>query len=377
MTENGLDAIDAAARIYLRPMHFTESPQQHDGQTLRLAGTMLWFSGVELIDKSGSKFQRRIIPVSQWEEAVSLLPQAAAMRANELLANITAARTPLQLGERAIRLDQPQVMGIMNMTPDSFSDGGDNEGDLDAAAEAAIAMASAGAAIIDIGGESTRPGAALVWEGDEIKRVEPLIQRLALSGTAMSIDTRKAAVMQSAIAGGAQMINDISAFLYDDQSLSVAYKSGATVAVMHAPSQKSDPHENDGYDDVVTEVYDFLEGRIAALVAAGIPKEKIIVDPGLGFGKSLADNMAIINNLAIYHGLGCPILFGASRKRMIGALSKEADADARLGGSVYLAMKAVEQGAQIIRVHDVPETVQAIHVWRGLRDAALTAPAVL
>lgn len=377
MNGQTLASLDAASQIYLRPTHFIESPQQHDGLTLKLAGTMLWFSAIELIARLGEQQSRFLIPVSGVEGAFSNLKQSQAMRANELLANITAPRAALQLGERTIRLDQPQVMGILNMTPDSFSDGGKHTDNLEAAAEAAIAMSSAGAAIIDIGGESTRPGAPLVWEGDEIKRIEPIIQRLALAGTALSIDTRKAAVMRAAIACGAQMINDISALLYDDQSLDVARQSGAVVAIMHAPSQSSDPHKNDGYEDVVTEVYDFLEARVAALVAGGIPKEKIVVDPGLGFGKSLTDNLAIINNLSMFHGIGCPILFGASRKRMIGALSKEAEADARLGGSVFLAMKAVEQGAQIIRVHDVPETVQAIHVWRGLRDAALTAPATL
>jgi dihydropteroate synthase len=142
---------------------------------------------------------------------------------------------------------------------------------------------------------------------------------------------------------------------------------------MHAPSQSSDPHKNDGYHDVLFDVYDWLEERVDALVAAGIARQRLLIDPGLGFGKSLSDNLVLVNNLSLFHGIGCPILFGASRKRMIGALSNEAPADARLGGSIFLAMKAVEQGAHIVRVHDVPETVQAIHVWRGLRDSALTA----
>ncbi len=371
-----LPDISADSRLYLRPLQFIESPQQHDGLTARLAGTMLWFSGIEVIARSEGGMRRVLVSVADWKDAIAELPADLGERAGMLFAHLTSPRAALKLGERTIRLDQPQVMGIMNMTPDSFSDGGKHGEDLEAAAEAALAMASAGAAIIDIGGESTRPGAKLVWEGDEIKRVEPLIQRLAHSGTAMSIDTRKAAVMQAAIAAGAHMVNDISALLYDDQALSFVQQSGVPVCLMHAPSQSSDPHKNGGYEDVVTEVYDFLEARIEACVAAGIAREKIIVDPGLGFGKSLADNLALINNLATFHGLGCPLLFGASRKRMIGALSNEAGAGARLGGSIFLAMKAVEQGAHIVRVHDVPETVQAVHVWRGLRDAALTAPAI-
>jgi dihydropteroate synthase len=234
-------------------------------------------------------------------------------------------------------------------------------------------MAASGAAIIDVGGESTRPGAPLVWEGDEIKRIEPVIARLARAGHAVSIDTRKAAVMQAALGAGAGMINDISALLYDDRALEVAKASSCPIVLMHAPSQGSDPHKNDGYHDVVCDVYDWLEQRVEALVAAGIDRQRLLIDPGIGFGKSLADNLALVNHLALFHGIGCPILFGASRKRMIGALSNEAEASERLGGSIFLAMRAVEQGAHIVRVHDVPETVQAIHVWRGLRDAALSA----
>lgn len=355
--------------IYLRPTGFVESPQRHDGATARLAGTMLWFSQIELTEKSAG---RRLIDVRGWDAFVAALSDDKKTRATQLYARMTAPRAVLQMGQRTIRLDQPQVMGIINMTPDSFSDGGKNA-DIDAAADAAFAMTSAGAAMIDIGGESTRPGAPVVWEGDEIARVEPLVKRLAASGTAISIDTRKAAVMEAAVAAGASMINDVSALLYDDRGLEVAKALDVPVVLMHAPSQGSDPHKGGDYDDVVLDVFDWLEARVDAVEAAGISRDKILVDPGIGFGKSLAENLAIINNLSIYHGLGCPILFGASRKRMIGALSNEATVEQRLGGSIFLAMKAVEQGAQIVRVHDAAETVQAVQVWRGLRDAALTA----
>jgi dihydropteroate synthase len=355
--------------LYLRPTGFVESPQQHDGASARLAGTMLWFSQVDVI-RPGQP--RALVEVRAWDGFVGGLGTAEEARATLLFQRLTSARTPLQLGQRTVRFDQPQVMGIVNMTPDSFSDGG-KHGDVDAAAEAAFAMASAGAAIIDVGGESTRPGAPLVWEGDEVARVEPLVRRLAASGTAISIDTRKASVMEAAVAAGAAMINDVSALLYDDRSLEVAKALGVPVVLMHAPSQGSDPHQGGSYGDVVTEVFDWLEARVDAVEAAGISREQILVDPGIGFGKSLTENLAIINNLALYHGIGCPILFGASRKRMIGALSNEAPVEMRLGGSIFLAMKAVEQGAHIVRVHDAAETVQAVQVWRGLRDAALTA----
>ncbi len=375
MSFANLSRIEKGADIYLRPVHFVESPQQHDGQTAKLAGGMLWFGALELIARQHNGTNRAIVPVQAWDDAIGGLPENVAERAAELFARITSPRTALQLGERTIRLDQPQVMGILNMTPDSFSDDGKNGDDIKAASSAAIAMASAGAAIIDIGGESTRPGAPLVWEGDEIKRVEPIIRHLAASGTAISIDTRKAAVMESALAAGARMVNDVSALLFDDRSLEIVRTANAPVVLMHAPSQSSDPHKGGNYADPVTDVFDWLNARVDAVVAAGIPREKIVIDPGIGFGKSLSDNLAIVNNLALFHGIGCPILFGASRKRIIGALSNEAPVEARLGGSVYLAMKAVEQGAQIVRVHDVAETVQAVHVWRGLRDGALTARA--
>jgi dihydropteroate synthase len=360
--------------IYLRPTGFIESPQQHDGASARLAGGMLWFTQVEVIDKTGTATTRQLVEVRNWDAFVAALPADKQVRCTLLYGRMTSPRVALKMGERIIRLEQPQVMGIINMTPDSFSDGGKNA-DIEAAAAAAIAMASAGAAIIDVGGESTRPGAPLIWEGDEIKRVEPLIQRLASSGTAVSIDTRKAAVMEAAVSAGAAMVNDISALLFDDCAVEVAKANGVPVVLMHAPSHSSDPHKGGDYGDVVTDVFDWLEERVDAVEAAGISRDKILVDPGIGFGKSLAENLSIINNLSIYHAIGCPVLFGASRKRMIGALSNEAPVEARLGGSVFLAMKAVEQGAHIIRVHDAAETVQAIQVWRGLRDTALTARA--
>jgi dihydropteroate synthase len=358
--------------IYLRPIQFIESPQQHDGASARLAGTMLWFCGVEVVQRNDGQVSRSIVSVSEWERAATQLPA----RASQTFANLTSPRAPLQMGARTIRLDQPQVMAILNVTPDSFSDGGKHV-DAAAAISAGVAMTAAGAAMVDVGGESTRPGAPLVWEGDEIARIEPVIAGLASAGTAVSVDTRKAAVMEAALAAGAGMVNDISALLYDERALDVACASTAPIVLMHAPGQGSNPHKGAALQNALFDIYDWLEARIEAVVAAGIARERLIIDPGLGFGygevKSLSDDLSLINNLSLFHGLGCPILFGASRKRMIGALSNEAPVEQRLGGSIFLAMKAVEQGAQIVRVHDVPETVQAIHVWRGLRDAALTA----
>jgi dihydropteroate synthase len=262
-------------------------------------------------------------------------------------------------------------MGIVNATPDSFSDGG-SYADAGAAAEAGALMAQQGAAIIDVGGESTRPGAATVWEGDELERVLPVVQRLSTGGNAVSIDTRKAGVMSAAIGAGATMVNDVSALLWDPLSAETVAKAGVPVVLMHHRGDPATMQDAPRYDDVLVEVYEWLEDRIAAAEEAGISRDKILVDPGIGFGKTVAHNLELMNGLALLHGLGCPIVIGASRKRMIGALSGEAPADQRLPGSLALALKAVEQGAQIVRVHDVPETVQALKVWRGLRDQALT-----
>jgi dihydropteroate synthase len=361
-------------KIYLRPCAFIETPVGFDGQVARLAGTMVYFSALEIIQtESGKRASKALVPLSELDDHFANLSEQLADKARAQFAHLTAQRPAIKMGERNIPLDQPRVMGILNCTPDSMSDGGQFGDDPEAATAAGVAMTAAGAAIIDVGGESTRPGAPLVWEGDEIKRVEPAIHRLAASGTAISVDTRKAAVMESALAAGATMINDISALLYDERSFEVVAASDCPVVLMHAAGQGSDPHKGDGYRDVVFDVYDWLEQRVAAVEAAGIARSRLLIDPGIGFGKSLSDNLSLINNLALYHAIGCPILFGASRKRMIGALSNEAEAHQRLGGSVFLAMKAVEQGAHIVRVHDVPETVQAIHVWRGLRDSALSA----
>lgn len=366
------------AKLYLKPVGFLDSPQYFDDQNQRLNNSLLWFSQVEYsIFEEGKPAIRSLVPVELWDKIASRLPEPLQKRAARLFANLTKTHAPLQCGERVLRFDQPHVMGILNMTPDSFSDGGKHDGDPQIAAGAGFDMATTGASIIDIGGESTRPGAETVWEGDEIKRVVPVIEKLTQCGAALSIDTRKAAVMEAAIAAGAHIINDVSALLHDKRSLEVAGVSGRPVVLMHAPSSGKDPHKGEGYGlsggDVVTDTFNWLEQRIADVVDAGFEREKIIVDPGLGFGKSLSDNLALMNNIAVFHALGQPLLIGASRKRMIGALSKEAPVDQRLGGSIAFAHHAIQQGAQIVRVHDVPEMVQAAQIWRGMRDAGVTA----
>jgi dihydropteroate synthase len=352
-------------RTLIRPTGFVDSPFGHDGKVARLAGGLSWFASVELIKVEGHRrTASELVPVEGIESRFDD-DMAAQWTA------LTAPRPPLQMGERTIRLDQPQVMGIVNATPDSFSDGG-RFADANAAAEAGADMARDGAAIVDVGGESTRPGARTIWEGDEIERIAPVIRQLAAGGAAVSADTRKADVMTAAIEAGARLINDVSALTYDDRSAEVVAAAGVPVILMHHQGAPEVMQDDPRYDDVLVEIYRWLEGRIAAAVEAGIAREKILVDPGFGFGKNVAHNLELMNGLAVFHSLGCPLVVGASRKRSIGALSGEAPADQRLGGSIAFALKAVEQGAQLLRVHDVPETVQALRIWRGLRDQALT-----
>jgi dihydropteroate synthase len=360
------------AKLYVRPAGFIDAPFGLDGQFARLAGGMQFFSAWDVVAvEGGARVGHWLVPIDRVDEALTSLGETQAGAARQTMARATAPRAALQLGERIVRLDQPQVMAILNMTPDSFSGGSPHLDDPAGAAEIGVEMAAGGAAVIDVGGESTRPGAQAVWEQDEIARIVPVIERLAASGTAVSVDTRKAAVMTAALNAGATMINDVSALLFDDQALAVVAGATCPVVIMHYSGKPDDPHGRASYADPLIEVYDWLDDRIAALVAGGVARDRIIVDPGIGFGKSVSDNLAILNGLALFHGLGCPLLVGASRKRLIGALSNEATVSQRLGGSIMLAIKAAEQGAQLIRVHDVPETVQALRICRGLRDAAL------
>ena len=373
----------AGARLYLRPIWFVDTPVGlAESDFRRLAGGLIWFQAVEArwitTDGEAGKAQ---VPLSDFADWQAQLPDALGSRAAQLMAVLTSPRAALTLGERIIRFDTPQVMGILNMTPDSFSDGGKLIDAPDRAADAGFAMQLAGASIIDVGGESTRPGADAVWEGDEIARTVPVIERLAKSGIVVSIDTRKAGVMEAALAAGAGIVNDVTGLTHDPRALEVVAQAGCPVMLMHSPSAGEDPHGGAvkykagavGGAAIDLEIFDWLEARIAACVAAGVDRAKIIVDPGIGFGKALQDDTRIVNNLALYQALGVPLLFGASRKRMVGALTNGAPVPERLGGSVALALKAIDQGAQIVRVHDVQESVQAARVWRGLRDAALVA----
>ena len=349
--------------LYLRPVGFVDAPFGYDGRVARLAGTMCWFSAVEVLSRSAPP---RLVPVEEVDSLLSAHPDL-----DPVWQRLTMQRPALDLGARTLRFDQPQVMGILNVTPDSFSDGGRHM-DLEAASGAAFDMSAAGAAIIDVGGESTRPGAETVWEEDEKARILPVIERLAASGTLISVDTRKSEVMRAAVAAGAGIVNDVSALTFDDASLNVVADLGCPMVLMHTQGDPQTMQKAPHYNHVLLDVYDWLDERIAAAEAAGIAASHVIVDPGIGFGKTVRHNLELLNGLSLFHGLGAPVLLGASRKSFIGAVSKEEPANERLGGSLAVLVKALDHGVQLLRVHDVPESVQAIHAWRALRDVALS-----
>lgn len=264
-------------------------------------------------------------------------------------------------------VSKPILMGVLNVTPDSFSDGGRFDS-AEAAIAHGVALFEAGAALVDVGGESTRPGAIPVGEHAEIARVVPVVRALTTRGVAVSIDTRHDGVMAEAIVAGAKVINDITA-LADAKSLETAAKSGLPVVLMHMQGEPRTMQDNPTYVWAPGDIYDFLARRVAACIAAGIAKSRIAVDPGLGFGKTDDHNAAIMDHLAMFHGLGCPLVVGASRKGFIGRMSRGEAAKDRLAGSLAAALYAAGQGAQILRVHDVAETDQALAVAQRISSA--------
>jgi dihydropteroate synthase len=273
----------------------------------------------------------------------------------------------LQLRTRSLDLSRPVVMGVLNVTPDSFSDGGRFAG-LDRATAHALSMAEAGAAIIDIGGESTRPGAEPVPAEAELARVIPVIERLAAAGAPpVSVDTTKPEVMRAAARAGAEIINDVMA-LRAPGALEAAAESGCAVCLMHMQGEPRTMQQAPRYGDVVTEVCDFLAARVEACVAAGIGRDRLMVDPGFGFGKTLQHNLLLMRHLERIAGLGVPVLVGVSRKSMIGALTGR-PVEERLAGGLALASLAVRAGAAVIRSHDVAATRDALDVTAAVMAA--------
>ncbi len=328
---------------YYRPILSTD--QMRPEQALSFAGGPLWFSHAEKLSRSEPDL---VLPAQE-------VP-------SNWLKTWTCRRPPIM----GMSFAMPKVMGILNVTPDSFSDGG-QFAKSESAFREAREMVKAGADIIDVGGESTRPGADLIASDVEIDRTVPVIKQVSQNlSKPISIDTRKAAVAKAAVAAGAGLVNDVSGFTFDDALLEFCASKKLPVCVMHAQGDPTTMQDQPNYADVLLDIYDFLHSQIAKLITAGISKDAIIADPGIGFGKTLQHNLTLLNKISIFHGLGVPILLGASRKGFIGKVSGEQDAQNRVGGSIAAALTAVSQGVQIVRVHDVSQTRQALTVWQSI-----------
>lgn len=263
-----------------------------------------------------------------------------------------------------LTLDRPHLMGIVNATPDSFSDGGEAFAYEDAVARG-LQMIKDGADIIDVGGESTRPGACPVSLDEEIRRTVPVIEQLVKAGALVSIDTRHAPVMDAAIGAGAKIVNDVSA-LTGAGALDVVARAKVSVVLMHMQGLPKTMQDNPSYEDAAAQVFKYLKDRIKVCEAAGIKRDRIAIDPGIGFGKTLDNNLEILNRLEDYKDLDVPVLLGVSRKSFIGTLAEEPQVQKRLPGSLAAALWSVQHGVHILRVHDVSETAQALKVWSSI-----------
>lgn len=321
-------------RIYYRPI-----PADAPDARYRLAGGWTGFSRFERLQRGTA-------------------PQITQDAPPEVIATLTAPRAPVA----GLDLSRPRLMGIVNATPDSFSDGGS----YDPTAQAAHLLQD-GADILDIGGESTRPGAVEIPEAQEIDRILPVIRALS-DRAVISVDTRKSAVARAALQAGAAMINDVSGFDFDADLPATVAKAGVPVCLMHAQGLPENMQDDPRYSDVLLDVYDALEARIDRALQAGIARDCIVIDPGIGFGKTLDHNLAILRRISLYHGLGCPILLGVSRKRFIGTLGRAEDAAERMPGTLAVTLAALDQGVQIHRVHDVGQIDQGLRLWAALKN---------
>jgi dihydropteroate synthase len=348
------------ARLYVRPVgRLLPPPAAHEPALVVAGRPDLAFAAAEIVERDGRTIARRLVAGGDLRQALDT------DRGLTLLKRLEQPRAPVA----GLALDRPHIMGIVNVTPDSFSDGGRYLAP-DAAVAHGLQLEAEGADILDIGGESTRPGAQAVEPEEEWRRVGPVIAGLAARARVpLSMDTRHAEIMRRAADAGVRLINDVSALTHQPQSLAVAARTGLPVVLMHAQGDPRTMQANPAYDDVVLDVYEALEARIAACEQAGIPRSRLVVDPGIGFGKTLAHNLALLGHLSILHGLGCALLLGASRKSFIARLSGAA-ADDRLPGSIAAALLGAAQGVQVLRVHDVAATRQALAIWQGAGSGA-------
>ena len=336
-----------SASLLLRPLTGLAVDDAADGYCL--GGGPLIFTHVEILDRSGA---------NRGIHAVEDLP----VEMQPALNRLTTPRSPLADLDWA----RPRIMGVVNVTPDSFSDGGDTV-DPGAAIARGLALLDAGADVLDVGGESTRPGAAPVAPKDEQRRIVPVIRALAGQGAVVSVDTRHAGTMRAALDAGAHILNDVTALRGDPESLDVAADADVPVIVMHMLGEPQTMQDAPAYENALLDIFAFFEERIAACEAAGLPADRLVLDPGIGFGKTLDHNREVLRRVGLYHGLGCPLAIGVSRKRFIAALSRGEPPRARVPGSLAACLAAVDQGVQLVRVHDVAETAQALAIWSAIR----------
>ncbi|MDQ2102503.1 dihydropteroate synthase [Azospirillum isscasi] len=356
-------AAEGGVRVYLRPVGLLPIAAWSAGAAVPLAGGRFAFATAELIVRQGARIERAFAPLTEilawgWERGT-----AVAQSLDRRLGALTRGRAPFG----GLDLGRPRIMAIVNVTPDSFSDGGDFF-DAGTAIAHGEAMLEAGADLLDIGGESTRPGSAAVSPEEEEARVLPVVRHFAAKGAVVSVDTRHARVMRAALDAGAALINDVAG-LRDPGALPLVAEKAAPVVVMHMQGEPGTMQRNPAYEDAALDVFDWLEERVGACLAAGVPLDRIAVDPGIGFGKTVEHNLDILRHTALYHGLGCALLIGLSRKTLIGKLSRNEPPKERLAGSLAGGLETLNQGAHILRVHDVPQTVQACAVWEGLHPA--------
>ncbi|MDP6604296.1 MAG: dihydropteroate synthase [Rhodospirillales bacterium] len=343
-------AADPVRSLYLRPIFGDDAgrtPRETCEVIIRSAGTV----GVR-------RFTTSVAEALDWARSQG---RDAHARVKALAGRLR--RPPERFA--GLALDRPLIMGVINVTPDSFSDGGETYSPETAIARGR-AHVEAGADILDIGGESTRPGGSPVPEDEELDRVLPVVRGLAETGAAISVDTRRAGVMTAALDAGATIINDVTALRGDAGAMAIAAERKAWVVLMHMRGEPRTMQDDPRYDDARLDVYDFLEERVSACEAAGIGRDRIAVDPGIGFGKTVDHNLEILEGLGIYRAIGCPVVIGVSRKSFIAKLSAEESPDRRLAGSVAAALAAVARGAHVVRVHDVRETRQALAVWTAI-----------
>ncbi|HYM99913.1 MAG TPA: dihydropteroate synthase [Aestuariivirgaceae bacterium] len=344
-------------QIYIRPIGLLwgEDAEAAIAETAagRIAGGSTAFTLAEIISRNGREIRREM-------RSYKDISRSGEKVLRERLALIEAARAPIA----GIEMAEPSIMGIINVTPDSFSDGGE-AATLEDALARGLKLAEEGARIIDVGGESTRPGSEAVSVDEERSRVLTVVGELSARGYKISIDTRKPAIMQEAVRAGAAMINDVTALRFDADSRAMVARLKCPVCLMHAQGDPKTMQINPVYEDVVLDVFDGLEEFIAEAERAGLPRSMILADPGIGFGKTYRHNLDILRSLTVYHGLGVPLVIGASRKAFIGALTGEKTGKDRVSGSIGAAMAAASQGVQILRVHDVRATAQALKVWRA------------